>query len=123
MDFMTGVKKADTLELGEMLDKARIGQSVKVNGAIHTIRHMGDVAFVILRKRDGLLQCVYEEVFSFHLEIASGIGADGCERILTPVIRISIPPGARSSSSNTPSASMAAASFKSLSSNPAVPSS
>ena len=61
MDFMTGVKKADTLELGEMLDKALIGQSVKVNGAIHTIRHMGDVAFVILRKRDGLLQCVYEE--------------------------------------------------------------
>ena len=61
MDFMTGVKKADTLELGELLDKALIGQSVKVNGAIHTIRHMGDVAFVILRKRDGLLQCVYEE--------------------------------------------------------------
>ena len=61
MDFMTGVKKADTLELGEMLDKALIGQSVKVNGAIHTIRHMGDVAFVILRKRDGLIQCVYEE--------------------------------------------------------------
>ena len=61
MDFMTGVKKADTLELGELLDKALIGQSVKVNGAIHTIRHRGDVAFVILRKRDGLLQCVYEE--------------------------------------------------------------
>lgn len=61
MDFMTGVKKADTLELGELLDKALIGQGVKVNGAIHTIRHMGDVAFVILRKRDGLLQCVYEE--------------------------------------------------------------
>ena len=61
MDFMTGVKKADTLELGELLDKALIGQSVKVNGAIHTIRHMGDVAFEILRKRDGLLQCVYEE--------------------------------------------------------------
>ena len=61
MDFMTGVKKADTLELGELLDKALIGQSVKVNGAIHTIRHMGDVAFVILRERDGLLQCVYEE--------------------------------------------------------------
>ncbi len=61
MDFMTVVKKADTLELGELLDKALIGQSVKVNGAIHTIRHMGDVAFVILRKRDGLLQCVYEE--------------------------------------------------------------
>lgn len=28
---------------------------------MHTIRDMGDVAFVVLRKRDGLLQCVYEE--------------------------------------------------------------
>ena len=34
---------------------------VKVNGAVHTIRDMGTVAFVILRKREGLLQCVYEE--------------------------------------------------------------
>ena len=36
-------------------------QKVKVNGAVHTIRDMGTVAFVILRKREGLLQCVYEE--------------------------------------------------------------
>ena len=27
----------------------------------HTIRDMGEVAFVVLRKREGLLQCVYEE--------------------------------------------------------------
>ena len=32
-----------------------------MNGAVHTIRDMGEVAFVILRKREGLLQCVYEE--------------------------------------------------------------
>ena len=61
MDFMTGVKRTGTLEIGELLDKALVGQSVKVNGAIHTIRDMGDVAFVVLRKREGLLQCVYEE--------------------------------------------------------------
>ena len=34
---------------------------MKVNGAVHTIRDMGTVAFVILRKREGLVQCVYEE--------------------------------------------------------------
>lgn len=61
MDFMTGVKKTETLELRELLDGAHTGQQIKVNGAIHTIRNMGDVAFVVLRKRDGLLQCVYEE--------------------------------------------------------------
>ena len=61
MEFMTGVKKADTLEISELMDKGLLGQQVKVNGAIHTIRNMGDVAFVVLRKREGLLQCVYEE--------------------------------------------------------------
>ena len=34
---------------------------MKIEGTIHTIRDMGEVAFVILRRRDGLLQCVYEE--------------------------------------------------------------
>ena len=34
---------------------------MRVNGAVHTIRDMGTVAFVILRKREGLLQAVYEE--------------------------------------------------------------
>ena len=37
-----------------------MGQEVCVNAPLHTIRHMGEIAFVILRKRDGLLQCVYE---------------------------------------------------------------
>lgn len=32
-----------------------------MNGAVHTIRDMGEVAFVVLRKREGLLQCVFEE--------------------------------------------------------------
>ena len=61
MEFMTGVKKPDTLELQELYDESMVGKTVRVNGAVHTIRDMGEVAFVILRKRDGLLQCVYEE--------------------------------------------------------------
>ncbi len=61
MEFMTGVKKPDTLELQELYEESMVGKTVRVNGAVHTIRDMGEVAFVILRKRDGLLQCVYEE--------------------------------------------------------------
>ncbi len=61
MEFMTGVRKTEPLELSELLGDDYVGQQVKVNGAIHTIRHMGEVAFVVLRKREGLLQCVYEE--------------------------------------------------------------
>lgn len=61
MEYLTGVKEKDTLEISQLLEKAAEGQKVRVNGAVHTIRDMGTVAFVILRKREGLLQCVYEE--------------------------------------------------------------
>ena len=61
MEFMTGVNKKDVLEISELLSGDFEGKTVKVNGAVHTVRDMGDVAFVILRKREGLLQCVYEE--------------------------------------------------------------
>ena len=45
MEFVTGVKKKETLELSELLEEGRIGTEVKVNGAIHTIRDMGTIAF------------------------------------------------------------------------------
>ena len=61
MEFMTGVNKKETLEVGDLLTGSYEGKSVKVNGAVHTIRDMGEVAFIVLRKREGLLQCVYEE--------------------------------------------------------------
>ncbi|MDD3362709.1 MAG: aspartate--tRNA(Asn) ligase [Hespellia sp.] len=61
MEFMTGVEKKEVLELSEILADNMMGETIKTNGAIHTIRDMGIVAFVILRKREGLLQCVYEE--------------------------------------------------------------
>lgn len=61
MEFLTGVKEKETLEISELLTKEKLGQNVKVNGAVHTIRDMGTVAFIILRKREGLLQGVYEE--------------------------------------------------------------
>ena len=59
MEYLTGVKPKETKEISELLEQAEAGAKVKVNGAVHTIRDMGTVAFVILRKREGLLQCVY----------------------------------------------------------------
>ena len=61
MEYLTGVRHKDTLEISELRKQAQPGQKVKVNGAVHAIRNMGTVAFVILRKREGLLQGVYEE--------------------------------------------------------------
>lgn len=61
MEYLTGVTKKEALEIGEILAGDYEGRQVKVRGAIHTIRDMGEVAFIVLRKREGLVQCVYEE--------------------------------------------------------------
>lgn len=61
MEFLTGVKQKETVGIQEILSGDYEGRTVKVNGAVHNIRDMGDVAFVILRKAEGLVQCVYEE--------------------------------------------------------------
>lgn len=61
MEFLTGVIEKKALELPRLLEEGREGDQVLVNGAVHTVRDMGNIAFVILRKRDGLLQCVYRE--------------------------------------------------------------
>jgi nondiscriminating aspartyl-tRNA synthetase len=64
MEFITGVNQKETLDLCQLIKEEMIGSQVKLNGAIHTIRNMGTVAFIILRKSDGLIQCVFEEGIS-----------------------------------------------------------
>lgn len=61
MDFISGVNKKNTLEINEILTGDYMGKEISVNGAVHTIRDMGEVAFVVLRKREGLLQTVFED--------------------------------------------------------------
>ena len=61
MEFMTGIREKETVDLAAVTEGSMEGKTVKIEGTIHTIRDMGEVAFVILRRRDGLLQCVYEE--------------------------------------------------------------
>ena len=61
MEFLTGVKEKETTSVSEILSGDYVGKTVKMNGAVHNIRDMGEFAFVILRKAEGLVQCVYEE--------------------------------------------------------------
>ena len=61
LEMISGVRKKETVCIREILEKDLFGTPVKMNGAVHTIRDMGEVAFVILRKADGLVQCVFEE--------------------------------------------------------------
>ena len=81
MELVKGVKKSECLELAELLAEEVRGRKVKVSGAVHTIRDMGTVAFLILRRRDGLIQCVYEKgVSGFELKDvkeAASVEAEG----------------------------------------------
>lgn len=61
MKFLSGEIKKEAMELSELLSEGMEGREVKTNGAVHTIRDMGNITFIILRKKDGLLQCVYEK--------------------------------------------------------------
>lgn len=60
MDFITGVMKKETMEISELKEACNKG-NVRINGSIHSIRSMGEFAFIVLRKREGLLQCIAEE--------------------------------------------------------------
>ncbi|MGC4019925.1 MAG: aspartate--tRNA(Asn) ligase [Muricomes sp.] len=61
MEFIGDVIEKKVLELPELLELQDTDAEVLVEGAVHSIRDMGEIAFVILRKRDGLLQTVWEE--------------------------------------------------------------
>ncbi len=56
--FMRGVAENNTLEMPELLNPVNLEKEIRCEGAIHIIRNMGKVAFIILRKRDGIIQCV-----------------------------------------------------------------
>lgn len=60
MEFITGLKQQEEAELEDLL-KAEGGTTIILEGAVHSIRDMGEIAFVILRKREGLIQTVWEE--------------------------------------------------------------
>ncbi|WMJ89502.1 aspartate--tRNA(Asn) ligase [Anaerocolumna sp. MB42-C2] len=61
MDFVNGLKQKDTVEIIDILTGDFKGKEIKIKGAVHTVRDMSEFSFVVLRRYDGLVQCVYEE--------------------------------------------------------------
>jgi nondiscriminating aspartyl-tRNA synthetase len=61
MEFIRGVKQKETIGISEVRSGDYAGKTIRMEGSVHTIRDMGDVAFVIIRKSEGLVQCVFEE--------------------------------------------------------------
>ena len=60
MEFLNGICKKEVTEWDELTGTSLLNQEVVLEGAVHSIRNMGDVAFVILRRREGLFQTVFE---------------------------------------------------------------
>jgi len=61
MEFIQGIKQKETMEIRDILAEELTDRTIKINGTVHIIRDMGDVAFVVLRKSEGLVQCVFEK--------------------------------------------------------------
>lgn len=84
MEFMDGKWKKEISTWEELLGNSLLNQEAVLEGAVHSIRNMGDVAFVILRRREGLFQTVVEkentEVSVHSLKEAMTIRARGILR-------------------------------------------
>ncbi|MDC7288573.1 aspartate--tRNA(Asn) ligase [Blautia schinkii] len=60
MEFIDGKWKKKESPWEELTGDRLIDREAVVEGAVHSIRKMGEVAFLILRRREGLFQTVYE---------------------------------------------------------------
>jgi len=62
MEKINGILTSTHVEVEEL--KNHINQTVKIHGMVYKIREMSGFAFVIIRTKRTLLQCVYSEEFS-----------------------------------------------------------
>ncbi len=82
MQFVNGIKNKALVEISDIQTGEYTGKEVKLRGAVHVLRDMGEITFVILRKYEGLVQCVFDETkmkdfSSKTLREGSTIEADG----------------------------------------------
>ncbi len=72
MEFISGIKEKETVSIYDIIlgddsvgnretGIAMEGKTVRLNGAVHTIRDMSEFAFIVLRKQEGVVQCVFTE--------------------------------------------------------------
>lgn len=73
----------ETQEIEDMEIGCYIGQTISIHGSIAKIRRMSHFAFVLLRTKRSLVQCIYSEEFSnFSLE---ELKEESCVRVTANV--------------------------------------
>lgn len=60
MEFLDGTWKKEVCSWEDLVGESKVNREVSIEGAVHSIRDMGDVVFVVLRRREGLFQTVCE---------------------------------------------------------------
>ena len=60
MEYIKGIVEREKSGYEKFLEKAE-GDTACLEGVVHSLRDMGEIGFVILRSREGLLQAVWEE--------------------------------------------------------------
>ena len=60
MKQIVGIQEKDTRTVDELAALEREGMGVKAEGAVHRVRNMGEIVFVVLRQAEGLLQTVFD---------------------------------------------------------------
>ncbi len=60
METVSGKRTSSDLEIAEMLSQ-QDGDMVQTHGMIYSIKDMGDFGFVTLRKRNGIVQCIWNK--------------------------------------------------------------
>lgn len=60
MDFVKGIEEIEKQTKFQEFLKKDEGETAIVEGAVHSIRNMGEIVFIILRTREGLIQTVWD---------------------------------------------------------------
>ena len=81
MDFIKGTKVVEKTKFQEFIEK-EAGETTVVEGAVHSIRDMGEIEFIILRTREGLIQTVGDG----NTDICQNVQEGDCIRV-TGVVR------------------------------------
>ena len=73
MKEITGMTEKTTRRISELTAPELVGTAVEAEGAVHRVRNLGEVVFVVLRQAEGLLQAVFDrETFEKAGEIREG---------------------------------------------------
>lgn len=61
MEFLDGVRRKEIQKIRQLEERRQYGEMVTLEGAVHRIRNMGELQFLILRNREGLFQGILEK--------------------------------------------------------------